>query len=75
MTGDERVSGSDDVTLGHSEPFERQVAAASFAYPLGQEFRRLLACGLQVQIRASKAAVPRLRISGSSPATAIGVEA
>jgi hypothetical protein len=32
-TGDERVSGSDDVTLRHLEPVERNVAAASYAIP------------------------------------------
>jgi hypothetical protein len=45
VTGDERPAGSEEVTLGHSEgePFERNVAAASFAYTLGQDIRGLLA--------------------------------
>jgi hypothetical protein len=78
MTGDERVSGREDVTLGHGdgEPFERNVAAGSFAYPLGQESRRLLACALQVKYSLQRPWMPmRLTISGGSPATAIGVEA
>jgi hypothetical protein len=78
VTGDERVAGSEEVTLGHGEgePFERNVAAASFAYPLGQEFRRLMACGLQVEYSLQRPWMPmRRRISGGLPATAIGVEA